>query len=488
MLMFDSLNRNYLPPYGNDWVHAPNFQRLAKHSVTFTNSYVGSMPCMPARRELHTGRYNFLHRSWGPLEPFDESMPFKLSQHGIHTHLETDHWHYFSPGGGTYHTRYDSWMFHRGQMADRWIGQLEDPDIPEGNPAAKPPDAWRQQWVNRENMPDEQDHYLARTVGGGIDFIRRNRDFDDWFCQIECFDPHEPFFSPQRYKELYSDAYEGPVFDCPTYSRVTQDDVTVRHMQIEYAALVSMCDAYLGQVLDVMDELDLWDDTMLIVNTDHGFLLGEHDWWGKMQMPWYQELANTPLFIWDPRHKRQGVECNSLVQTIDLPATLLEYFEVDPLNHMEGIALSGALASDSLVHDAVLFGRHGWHINCTDGRYVLMLAPNKTEHYEYTLMPTHMWSMFSESELASATLSSPFDFTNGAPLLRMTPDPVEAKRSLAHDTDTDVLNTVLYDLDKDARQVNPIKDSIVESVMRGHAKRLMKANDAPSEVFSRYGL
>ena len=72
MVMFDSLNRRMLPPYGCDWVHAPNFQRLAERSVTFENCYAGSMACMPARRELHTGRYNFLHRSWGPLEPFDE--------------------------------------------------------------------------------------------------------------------------------------------------------------------------------------------------------------------------------------------------------------------------------------------------------------------------------------------------------------------------------------------------------------------------------
>ncbi len=75
MVMFDTLNRHMLPPYGCDWVHAPNFERLARRTVAFDKCYVASMPCMPARRELHTGRYNFLHRSWGPLEPFDDSMP-----------------------------------------------------------------------------------------------------------------------------------------------------------------------------------------------------------------------------------------------------------------------------------------------------------------------------------------------------------------------------------------------------------------------------
>ncbi len=80
MVMFDSLNRRFLPAYGCDWIHAPNFQRLAEASLTFDNSYVASMPCMPARRELHTGRYNFLHRDWGPLEPFDDSMPQLLKE------------------------------------------------------------------------------------------------------------------------------------------------------------------------------------------------------------------------------------------------------------------------------------------------------------------------------------------------------------------------------------------------------------------------
>ena len=102
LVLFDSLNRRLLPPYGADWVHAPNFTRLAAHSVRFENCYGGSMPCMPARREMHTGRHNFLHRSWGPLEPFDDSVPEMLSTAGIYTHLATDHPHYWADGGATY--------------------------------------------------------------------------------------------------------------------------------------------------------------------------------------------------------------------------------------------------------------------------------------------------------------------------------------------------------------------------------------------------
>ena len=104
MIMYDSLNRNMLEPYGGSGVSTPNFKRLAEHTVTFDRCYAGSLPCMPARRELHTGRYNFLHRSWGPIEPFDDSMPEILNKNGIHSHLVTDHYHYFEDGGATYHT------------------------------------------------------------------------------------------------------------------------------------------------------------------------------------------------------------------------------------------------------------------------------------------------------------------------------------------------------------------------------------------------
>ncbi len=65
MVMYDSLDKHFLQCYGCKWTHTPNFNRLAGKSVRFDNFYVGSMPCMPARRELHTGRYGMLHRDWG---------------------------------------------------------------------------------------------------------------------------------------------------------------------------------------------------------------------------------------------------------------------------------------------------------------------------------------------------------------------------------------------------------------------------------------
>lgn len=124
LLLFDSLNRHFLSPYGKTEAVTPNFDKLAEHTVTFENHYAASLPCMPARRDLHTGRCNFLHRSWGPLEPFDESVFEMLKQNGISSHLITDHQHYWEDGGATYHNRYSSYEFVRGQEGDLWKTDL----------------------------------------------------------------------------------------------------------------------------------------------------------------------------------------------------------------------------------------------------------------------------------------------------------------------------------------------------------------------------
>ncbi len=276
MVMFDSLNRHMLYNYGCEWTKTPNFDHLGERSVVFDNSYAGSLPCMPARRELHTGRYNFLHRSWGPIEPFDDSMPSILKQNGVHTHLVSDHYHYWEDGGATYHPRYNSWEIVRGQEGDSWKGMVKDPEPPEQLGRY-----WRQDWVNREYIVKEEQMPQAQTFKKGLEFIETNKDEDNWFLQIETFDLHEPFYSMEEWKELYPHEYEGPFFDWPEYAQVGETEDQVRHLRYQYAALLSMCDSYLGRVLDTMDKYDLWKDTMLIINTDHGYLLGEHGWWPK---------------------------------------------------------------------------------------------------------------------------------------------------------------------------------------------------------------
>lgn len=479
ILMFDSLNRHMLAPYADTVVDAPNFARLAAKAVTFDNFYAGSMPCMPARREMHTGRYNFLHRSWGPLEPFDDSMPQMLGAAGVHTHLVSDHQHYWEDGGATFHTRYTTWEFFRGQEGDPWKGVVEGGDPSRGAAHRM----LRQDQVNRTYMPTEAEHSQTLTVDAGLHFIETNADADRWMLQIELFDPHEPFFTHQSYKDKYPHAYDGPEFDWPGYQKVTEDEAQVEHARMEYAALVSMCDRSLGRVLDAMDEHDLWDDTMLIVNTDHGFLLGEHGWWAKSVQPWFNELVHLPMFLWDPRTGGRDARRGALAQTIDLAPTLLRYFDVEPTDDMQGSDLAVVLDDDRAVRDGALFGIHGGHVNVTDGRYVYMRAADDATNQpleEYTLMPTHMRARFSVDELQDWEPAEPFAFTKGVRTMRMSA-PATWMNPWRH-------GTLLFDLQEDPDQERPLVDDEVELRMIDLLLDLLRQSEAPPSQFARLGL
>jgi arylsulfatase A-like enzyme len=482
IVMFDSLNRHMLPPYGDTETHAPNFSRLAARTATFDRCYAGSMPCMPARRELHTGRYNFLHRSWGPIEPFDDSMPEILGKNGIYTHLVTDHQHYWEDGGATYHNRYSSYEFFRGQEGDFWKGDVARIDSSVLNHAySRLPE---QDSINRAHLADEADHPQTLTFDAGLDFIQTNALADNWMLQIETFDPHEPFFSYESYRRLYPGGPRGNDADSdwPPYARVTEAVAKVERTRLNYRALVSMCDANLGRALDAMDERQMWADTMLIVCTDHGFLLGERGWWGKSVMPWYDETIHTPFFVWDPRIGVAGERRQALVQTIDIAPTLLDFFSIAPTGDMQGRPLRDSVASDAPIREAGLFGIFGGHVCVTDGRHVYMRAcsdPTNGPLLEHTLMPTHMRSRFEPSELAGAELVSGFSFTKGAPVMRM---PGWTMGSSAG------FGTLLYDLETDPGQNTPMRDPELELRMADLLVRLMRESEAPPSQFERLNL
>ena len=305
-ILFNSLNRHMLAPYGGTRVPTPSFARLAKKAAAFERHYVGSLPCMPARRDLQSGRLSFLHRSWGPLEPFDNSFPELLSAAGVYSHLITDHFHYFEDGGATYHNRYDSFEFIRGQEGDAWKAMVQPPwerlreKYHERQFSADPRSYFGHNIVNREFIRAEEDFPSVQCFARGLEFLDRNRDADNWLLQLETFDPHEPFTAPERFREAFKTGWNGPVRDWPRYGRVDELPEECEELRANYYAVVALCDHLLGGVLDYFDEHDLWRDTALVLTTDHGFLLGEHDFWAKNRMSLYEEISHIPLFVWHP--------------------------------------------------------------------------------------------------------------------------------------------------------------------------------------------
>lgn len=490
MVMFDSLNRRLLEPYGCDWTITPNFTRLAQKATVFDNFFVGSLPCMPARRDLQTGRYNFLHRSWGPMEPFDNSMPKLLKQNGVYSRLVSDHDHYWEDGGCTYHTMYSSWEAIRGQEADPWTRIIDEPNIPDHVPTMREfthPEWWKNNWCNKEVIHKSQRWPQNLVFDDGLEFLSENHEKDNWFIQIETFDPHEPFDAPEEFLKMYDDDYDGKHFDWPSYAPVTESEAEVSHIRKRYAALLSMCDRNLGRILDFMDANDMWKDTMLIVNTDHGFMLGEKDWWAKSVMPCYNELANTPFFIWDPRHQHPGERRKAIAQTIDIPATLLDFFNVAIPKEMIGVPLNKAISEDISTREWAIFGYHGSFVNITNGKHLYMRASASLSNkplFEYTLMPTHQDKIFEPEELTEMILCE-LPFGKGCKVMKI---PNRSRLGNATFGSSFQYGNLLFDLENDPEQLSPINDPELEAEIVNQLILTMAECDAPEEQYERLGL
>lgn len=490
-VLFDSLNRHMLGCYGGARIPTPNFDRLAARSRVFEKHYVGSLPCMPARRDLLTGRLTFLHRSWGPLEPFDSAFPEIMKNEGIHTHLVTDHFHYWEDGGATYHTRYSTHEFVRGQENDPWKAMVQPhwerlrEKYHEAQFSTDKSSKFVPYMVNREFIKEEKDFPSVQCFAHGFEFLDRNRHADDWLLQIETFDPHEPFYAPERFKDAFRTGWNGPIRDWPRYGRVDERADEADELRANYYAVVALCDFLLGQLIDYFDAHDLWKDTALVVSTDHGFLLGEHDFWAKNRMNLYEEIVHIPLFVHDPRNPGAARD-SRLTQSVDIAPTLLDLHGLKPPENTEGQSLLGKTS-----REAMIFGYFGGAVNVTDGRYTYHRFPEdllNQEIYQYTVMPTHINKPFSPEELSGATLAPPFGWTKDVPLLKV---PVIERSPMYHNYGPGQIlesDTRLYDLKTDPGQEKPIADPETEKRLVDLMLGLMKANEAPPEAFIRLDL
>jgi arylsulfatase A-like enzyme len=125
--------------------------------------------------------------------------------------------------------------------------------------------------------------------------------------------------------------------------------------------------------------------------------------WAKVAMPFFNEIAHIPMWVYDPRIPDEHGTRDSLVQTIDLAPTILEYFGLPVPPDAGGEPLQDRMLHDTPVrNNAAIYGVHGGQVNVTDGRYVYMRGPCSSDNqplFEYTLMPMRMTSLFEVEAL-----------------------------------------------------------------------------------------
>lgn len=410
-ILADTLRRDHCGPWHQgrpvrslgdpnqpDWVvPTPNLDRLAARGTVFDQAWNGSFPCMPARRDLYTGKFEFPHRGWGPLEDTDDDLPRRISGppnqslHGFEGHISylvTDHFHLWEQGSGNYHMGYSGFEFIRGMEADAWhTDPIHVPIHEPGIRATYRERHFRNLAVLRQGQdPAAEDTYFPpRTFRAAADWLERNHTWQDFYLHIDSFAPHEPCDPPERLVKLFDErGYDHDQWlSCPpqgTFEATGISDDDVRKAQAFYAADIVHVDESLGLLLDVLDQHDLWRNTLVIFTTDHGTFNGSHRRTGKLRTHLFSPISQIPMIVAHPT-LGHGERRNQIVQLVDCYPTSLEALGDPVPGGLHGRSMLPIVEDSSAPgHDVAICGQFGQGMTISDGTWVLHFAAPEDNH------------------------------------------------------------------------------------------------------------
>lgn len=360
-IISDDLTATALSCYGNTICQTPNIDRLANQGTRFTRAFCNGTYCGPSRASFLSGYYPHATGVLGYTSPRPAigdraTWPQHFKNAGYYTARVSKIYHMGVPGGieegGDGADDPASWTEWFNSPGPEWkapgIGETL-----EGNPDGKKPVVGGNTFVVVEAEGDDLVHSDGKTAAKAVELIHQHAD-EAFFLAVGFVRPHVPFVAPQDYFEPFQ-PYEnlplppkipGDWDDIPragiNYKTSANMKMDIRRQKKAvggYYASVAYMDAQVGKVLDALEKSGHADNTIVIFTSDHGYHLGEHDFWAKVSLR--DESAMVPLIIRVPGKK--PAVCDSLVELIDLYPTVASLCGLEIPDWLQGKDISRTL-------------------------------------------------------------------------------------------------------------------------------------------------
>lgn len=417
LIMSDDL-RDYGGVFTREVAKTPNLQRLAARGIRFDRAYAQYPVCNPSRVSLLTGRRCEETGIVGNQEFFRSrhpeiiTFPQRLRQLGWTTRSFGKILHAANTGE---------------TVRPEWLDQGRSWDHAEILPAASPHRqgefrnltdgtlAWCEIGILDGNDDDQPD---ARTAAAAIRSIEElSAAGKPWLIAAGFHRPHDPFHAPRRFFDGYPRESLRTYADPPgqsapaplaipkgwiePFARFTEND-RIDFLRA-YLAGVSFMDAQVGRLLDVLDRLGLWSNTLVIFIGDHGYHLGERGWWNKNTL--YERSCRVPMILAAPG-TTGGQVCRSPVELVDLYPTITEFCQVPTPPDLAGRGLAPVLRDVKHPHKGAAFtlvtrGDQRFGQSVTDGRWRLMQwSDGAVELYDHETDPEETRNLSGAAESA----------------------------------------------------------------------------------------
>jgi arylsulfatase A-like enzyme len=357
LVTLDQFRGDCLGSAGHPLVKTPSLDRLAASGTTLSRHYSQAAPCGPGRACLYTGTYQFNNRVVGNGTPLDNRFDnvarvarragyaptiFGYADQGIDPRVASgpddarlSSYQGFPPGFDValdLPDEQNSWV--------AWLEELGYGPFPYGDAAL-------------ETEPDRPEELGVSTfmTDHVVDWLRKQD--SSWFCHVSYWRPHPPFAAAGKWSREYDPAevplpVAAPDRPVPFSGRLSaeaapSDEAGIRNLRAQYYGMISDVDSQLGRVFDELVSLGIYEDTFVLVTSDHGEQLGDQGTVGKGGL--FEASYNVVGIVRDPRHpETYGRVVDRFTENVDFLPTICDAMGVEVPAQCDGMPLTAFLA------------------------------------------------------------------------------------------------------------------------------------------------
>ncbi len=432
-ISIDDLNDWIEPLGGHPQSKTPNFNRLAKRTVNFTNAHCPSPGCNPSRTAIMTGLAPYTsgvysnYQDWREVITDVKTLGATFRSNG-----------YYTAGAGKifhYH------MVDQTGWDEYWPSQIKN------MPTDRIPDKSKSQFATPQNpIPQTMNMPMFHQMYGMFDWFplkikdsemadfksvnyvikqmnRRDQD-KPFFLACGIYRPHLPWYVPKKYFDLFPiEELQLPKLQEADFERLSPraKDIAMRGSNADggyhahvvranqwkpavqgYLASISFADAMLGRLLDALDQSGHKDNTIVIVWSDHGWQLGEKQHWRKFAL--WENVCRSVLMIHVPRNisrlpdgSKDGAACARPVSLQNIYPTLVDLCNLKNEQKIDGQSLRPLLKSPNAKWDHVAISTYDFgEFSVRDDRYRYTIYIDESEELYDLSRDPHEWKNLAD--------------------------------------------------------------------------------------------
>jgi iduronate 2-sulfatase len=437
LLYMDDL-RPEIGAYGSKIVQTPHIDALAKEGLKFTEAYSNVSVCGASRASMLTGirptRTQFLNYNTfvEKEQPDAISLPLLFKLNGYNVISNGKIYHHLDDNNTDFDEVYRPYAFDKNDdnlaPTDYWQSLWKDYQTPEHRAEYKQTNTGPAYEMSEVEDSVYIDGLMTEKVIRDIKKLKNSK--QPFFLTAGFISPHLPFNAPKKYWDMYSRASiklpdnnfipkNAPALsisnwpEMRAYSGIPKSgpvsDSLAKTLIHGYYATVSYTDALIGKIVSALKDAQLYDNTILILVSDHGYNLSEHTQWAKFTT--HKISSQVPLIISAPNY-REKLSSSTLVELVDVYPTLTDLCHLkNPENQLEGESLVSHFTSSNVTEKEVLFLKNGngYGLKTKEFGYTEFIHPKTNELlartlYDHRKDPNETINVAEIPEYASAVI------------------------------------------------------------------------------------